>query len=143
MEAITLKFICNNEESVNIKVKKKDKIEEVLKKYKEKTGKQNKILDFFYNDNKINEDFKLGNINSNEIIIKVKENKIISILKSSLPAAVPIAREVKYSKIIICPLCKKSCIISFKNYNILLDKCESSSHNTIKLYHIQYFYFNY
>ena len=118
MVEVTVNFKLDDEE-VKIKCKRNEKMKKIFNKFLDKTKKTDKDLDFFYNDEKIDEDKKLEEINNinKEIIFIVKEKKVNNFLKSSLlPAAAPIMKEKNYSKDIICPICKTSCIIDFKNY---------------------------
>ena len=132
MEQVTITFILDDKE-IKIQGSKDEQINEILKKYTKESKNQNKIIEFYHNGNRIGEEvqnlkIKDVNNNDNEITIIVKEKKLNNFLNSSIaPAPVPI-NEIKHSKDIICPICKKCCIISFKDYKLNLHKCGIRSH---------------
>ena len=129
MEEITIEFISNKEQIKITCNDRNEKIEKILKKYLKITNKFNQTIDFFYKGIKINLENKIKDINNSDniIIINVKENNINNSIKSSLlPAPMLVTKEIKHSKIIICPICKKSCIINFNDFKLSLGKCEQS-----------------
>ena len=130
MEEIEIIFISDNDE-VKIKCHKNENIKDIFEKYKIEAEKTNKSLDFFYAGNKINEELKLENINNfeKEIIINVKEKKLNNFIKSSAPVKIV---EMKQSKDLICPICKKTCVITFHNYKFTLNKCNNEYKHNIE-----------
>ena len=117
MEEIEIKFSFN-EEITKMKCKRKEQLRDIFKRYIINTKKNKEKIDFFYNKIKINEELKLEDINKsdNYISIIVKENKKIN------------GNHIIYSKDIICPICKKSCIIDFNDYKIITRCIENKSH---------------
>ena len=132
MDEVTLNFVLNGNE-MRIKGNKKQQLKQIFKKYLSEINKKGQNIDFFHEGDIINNDLKLEDINNNEeeITIIVKEKKVNNYLSSSIQAApIPMIKEIKYSKDIICPLCKKSCIISFNDYKLNLNKCGIKFHHT-------------
>ena len=118
MEQVTLRFISDDKE-IKIQGNKDDKLDEILKKYIKESKNNNQIIDFYHNGDRIEENkqnLKIEDINNNdnEITFIVKENKLNNFLNSSIqpaPLLIDPIKEIKHSKDIICPVCKKCCII--------------------------------
>ena len=135
MEQVTFRFILDDKE-IKIRGNKTDQLDEIFKKYMQESKQKSQTIDFYHNGDKIKGDeqnLKIEDINNkddNEITFIVKEKKLNNFLQSSImaaPAAAPV-KEIKHSKDIICPLCKKCCVISFNNYKLNLSKCEKRNH---------------
>jgi hypothetical protein len=134
MDKVTLRFILDDKE-IKIQGNKDDKLDEIFKKFLKESKNNNQIIDFYHNGDRIAENkqnLKIEDINNNdnEITFVVKEKKFNNFLNSSIqpaPLSVPI-KEIKHSKDIICPVCKKCCIISFYNYKLNFHKCGTKSH---------------
>ena len=116
MDKVTLRFIVDDKE-IKIQGNKDDKLDEIFKKFLKESKNNNQIIDFYHNGDRIAENkqnLKIEDINNNdnEITFVVKEKKFNNFLNSSIqpaPLLVPI-KEIKHSKDIICPVCKKCCI---------------------------------
>ena len=122
MEEASLNFILNGNK-IKIKGNKKERLQQIFKKFLSEVNKKQQCIDFFHEGDLINNDLKLEDINNSddEITIIVKEKNTNN--------SIPRIKEIKYSKDIICPVCKKSCIISFNNYKLNLNKCEYIFHH--------------
>ena len=116
MEEITIGFIYNSQKT-NIQCNKDDIMKNIFKKYLTKIGKSPQDI-YFYNGSKINDDIKLKDISNNDKEIKILVYDDNSCSNDKI--------EAKYSKEIICPECKESCLINISNYIIDLNKCDNN-----------------
>ena len=122
--SIKLIFILEGR-GLEISGKPDDMVKELLLKYSAKISKDLKELIFLCRGNDLNPNQKLKDIiqpneeNASEIKIlvyeknvKKEENKLIK------------------SKYIICPTCKKNCVIKMHNYKISLEECDENHSST-------------
>ena len=116
MEEITIGFIYNSQKT-NIQCNKDDIMENIFKKYLAKIGKSPQDIYFLYNGSTINDDIKIKDMSNNDKEIKILVYDDSSCSNDKI--------EAKYSKEIICPVCKESCLINISNYVIDLNRCDN------------------
>ena len=108
--------------NTKIQCKKEDKMENILNKFKSKIEKNINTLFFLYNGNQINIDLtfneqaNLEDKNKNEMNVLVFEKEKNANLQ----------KELKLSKVIICPKCNENCRINIQNYKVKLYECKNN-----------------
>ena len=110
-------------QNLDIQGNSNDTMEFIINKYLTKTGKKNNELLFLIGGMQISKD------NIKNIIGKFSmgENQISLLVFNSDDNEEKII--LKVSKQIICPQCKENCLINFKDYKLILNKCDNN-HNT-------------
>ena len=112
---IILNFLYKGQE-IKMQSKRTEYMRDILNRYVIKLNKNLSDVYFLYNGNLINEELQLKDINNqdNSISILVYDNKQTSIYQN----------KKNQSNDIICPKCRRNCIININNYKINLNKCD-------------------
>ena len=109
-------------EKIDIQGNSNDTMENIIKKYLNKNNKTNNDLIFLINGDQISK-----NSIKNTVGTFSRGEKQISILVYNMNLDEE-KKILKVSKQIICPQCKENCLINFKDYKIILNKCDKN-HN--------------
>ena len=109
-------------EVINIYAKENESMKDIFKKFATKIKEDYNNLYFLKNGKKISPNLKLREIRDNNLEITILANKNNENGKNE---------EDKFikSKYIICPICKKNCVIKIDNYKICLEECDAN-HST-------------
>ena len=127
MDDKTIVFLYEQIE-LKIQSKSKEYIKNIIKKFLEKAEKDKQELIFLYNGKILNEEIQLKDIinDDNEIKISVYDiNENTNIIQNT--------ENKKQSKDIICTKCGHNCLIDFKDYKIILNKCDNN-HNVPNIF---------
>ena len=116
----TIEFIYNNLK-INIQCKSEDKIKDSIQKFIIKTGKNINNLYFLYGGEKIKENLTFNELANNEDKARNQMNIIVVEIEAD-----NLSRNLKKSKNLICPECKKNIIMSINHNKITLYGCINS-----------------
>ena len=105
---------------INIQSKTDEKMEDIIKRFLSKIGKQKGELYFLYNGDKLNENLSL---NSQAKDNDIKRNKMIILAK--LDENSEEEESLIKSKYIICPECKENARILINDYKIEIYDCKN------------------
>ena len=119
MEEVTLTFILNGI-SMNIQAKRSEYMKDIFKKYSIKMEKNIENLFFLYNGIKLNEEFRLNQINNSDKDIKILVGENLNNKTENTNENFP--------KNIVCPKCGENCSIYISDYKINFSKCKNG-HN--------------
>jgi len=116
MTEVTLNFIYQGN-TIKIQCKRNEYMKEIIKIFLDKISKDKNEVFFMCYGSKINEELNLEEVNKKdkeiEIMVYDINDKNIKNKKEAL----------KQNKDIICPECGNICLIDFKDYKIILNKC--------------------
>ena len=126
MDKVDVEFILDGEKRViSYLCERNDYIDSILRRYGKQIKRSMKELSFEYNGSLIplNTELTLGQINMNDNLIR---------FLVSFKANTNIHTSYLKSDYIVCPECKKNCLINIINYKVSLSNCPYG-HNTNNL----------
>ena len=107
---------------INIQSNTDEKMEDIIKRFSNKTGKTKEELYFLYNGDMLNENLSC---NSQAKEYDIKRNKMSIIVNNKLDENSDEEESLVKSKYIICPECKESARILINDYKIELYECKN------------------
>jgi hypothetical protein len=121
-----------NGNDIIIQCGKNEKMEEILKKYSTKVGKEINSLYFIYSGNYLNDELTFEEIANKEDKERNKMNILVT--EKKIPDTNPNPNSTNVlSENIICPKCKESAKIKFNDYKFSIYDCKSG-HETNNIY---------
>ena len=111
-----------NGNDIIIQCNKSERMEEILKKYSIKVGKEINSLYFIYSGNYLNDELTFEEIANEEDKERNKMNILVT--ENKIPDINPNSTNI-LSKNIICPKCKENAKIKFNDYKFSIYDCKN------------------
>ena len=115
LNQIETKIQCNMEE----------KMKDICEKFSLKRQLDIKNLHFLYRGDILNLDLKYE-----EVVKNLEDNKILVVDNTNIKNE---KERIIESKDVICPKCGEICMIDFREYKVILEKCKNNHENIIKI----------